>query len=81
MNLRDYQELVRREEELRRQVGRQDGVLQQIRAQLKEEFGAAGPKAARKLRKKMLAELADLEKSADNTRAAFDQQYGQQLSE
>lgn len=77
MTLKEFQDLQRREQELRRAADLKTGAIQQKRKELEQEFGVRTPKDAKRLRAKLEREIADLEREADALAAAVKQQFPQ----
>lgn len=79
MNLEKYQKLLKKAEELRSQADRADGKLQQLKEQLKKEFGCNTIKEARTKFKKLDAEYKQATKAADEAMEKFEQEFGDRL--
>ena len=81
MTAEQYLELKREEERLRREADRGRGALDQLRARLQTEFGAADEKAGRALLKKLERELAAAEREAAESYDAYQREWANKLEE
>lgn len=79
MNLDQYQRLKAKVEAARKRADKAAGALDQLKKQLKDEFGCTDLKAAKALLKKLESSEAEAERAADAAMEAFDEKWGELL--
>ena len=79
MDLNRYQRLLKEVETLRSQADRADGKLQQLKQQLKEEFGVDTIKQAKAKFKELDAEYEKAKAEFEEATEQFEKEFGDKL--